>query len=558
MKAAVSLSFVLFLSVSALAQQYNWFKQFGGPEDERVAHMQIDNDGHLILVGNFENTVDFDFSSGVTEASSNGYYDVFVAKYDTTGALIWLRTFGSAQWDYVNTLLIDADNNIYIGGNYGATMDIDPGPGETLLVPSGGLSAYVLKLNEDGAYQWSRNLTGGIDLRIKAIKNGPQGVVVGGSFWGTCQFNNEGSSVELTSVSSSQDVFVLTVDNAGAFVDVKQVGNSGQNMPKGFDVDTEGNIYFSCEFEGSIDVDPGPGTTTLVANNPSDYRQFVAKYSPTMELIWAKMPMFPSYSQIRHITVPSNDEIVLLGCFKDSIQFADFGDLDWYFPVGDDDQFVAKINGAGELLWIRTYGNEFEDDNAKMYIDPAGNIYLYDRFEGTMDMDPGSGIVEATSIGTTDQYLLKLDSDGEFKWFIQDSTDYPNSYYIGAVAGGGLNDLYIAYNFYQEMGIIQNGIDHNFTSNGDFDVLLIQMKADNFLALQENGKHVFSVHPNPVAQYLHISGITSPEAIPFRVVNMAGQAVLSGSTDGQIDMSALDSGMYILQLNEGSYRIVVE
>jgi hypothetical protein len=557
MKAAISLSFLLFLSANVFGQHYNWFKHFGGPEDERITHLQMDSEGHLILVGTFENTVDFDFSSAISEASSNGYYDVFIAKYDTTGGLIWVRTFGSTEFDYSQTLLIDADDNIYVGGNYGAVMDIDPGSGETILVPSGGLSAYMVKLNSDGDYQWSRNLTGGVDLRVMAIKEGPQGIVVGGSFWGTSEFNNEGTSVQLTS-DGSQDVYVMTLSNTGVFIDVKQVGNPGQNMPKGFDVDADGNIYFSCEFEGSIDVDPGPGTTTLIANNPTDYRQFVAKYSPTMELIWAKMPMFPSYSQIRHITVPSNDEIVLLGCFKDSIQFADFGDMEWYFPVGDDDQFVAKINAAGELQWIRTYGNEFEDDNAKMHIDLAGNIYLYDRFEGTMDMDPSSGVMEATSIGSSDQYLLKISSDGDFLWFLQDSTDYPNSYYISGLVAGTQNDVYVAFDFYNQMGLIQNGIEHSFTSNGDFDAVLIQLKADNFLALNEQDKQVFSVHPNPVNEFLYISGISTEEAAAFRVVNMAGQAVLSGSTNGKIDLSELNAGMYILQIKEGSYRIVVE
>jgi hypothetical protein len=557
MKRVLSVGIFVLVCTSVFAQNYTWFKQLGGPEDERITHLQMDSEGHLILVGTFENTVDFDFSSASSEATSNGYYDVFIAKYDTTGGLIWVRTFGSTEFDYSQTLLIDADDNIYVGGNYGAVMDIDPGTGETILVPSGGLSAYMVKLNSDGDYQWSRNLTGGVDLRVMAIKEGPQGIVVGGSFWGTSEFNNEGTSVQLTS-DGSQDVYVMTLSNTGVFIDVKQVGNPGQNMPKGFDVDADGNIYFSCEFEGSIDVDPGPGTTTLIANNPTDYRQFVAKYSPTMELIWAKMPMFPSYSQIRHITVPSNDEIVLLGCFKDSIQFADFGDMEWYFPVGDDDQFVAKINAAGELQWIRTYGNEFEDDNAKMHIDLAGNIYLYDRFEGTMDMDPGSGVMEATSIGSSDQYLLKISSDGDFLWFLQDSTDYPNSYYISGLVAGTQNDVYVAFDFYNQMGLIQNGIEHSFTSNGDFDAVLIQLKADNFLALNEQDQQVFSVHPNPVNEFLYISGISTEEAAAFRVVNMAGQAVLSGSTNGKIDLSELNAGMYILQIKEGSYRIVVE
>jgi hypothetical protein len=558
MKRVLSVGIFVLVCTSVFAQNYTWFKQFGGTGDNRASLMHVDSNGDLIVAGMYYGTSDFDPSGNVAEFTTNGWYDVFVAKYDNTGALIWVKTFGSTEWDYANALYVDEADNIYVGGHYGATMDIDPGPGETLLVPSGGLSAYLLKLNSAGEYQWSRNLTGGTDLRVTAIRKGPQGIVVGGSFWGTCQFNNEGSSVELTSVSSSQDVFVLTVDFAGVFVDVKQVGNAGQNIPKGFDMDVQGNIYFSCEFEGSIDVDPGPGISTLVANNDSDYRQFIAKYSPTMELIWAKMPEFPSYSQIRHLKVYTNDEIVAIGCYKDSIRFEEFGDDEWYFPVGDDDQFIIKFNADGQLLWLRSFGNEEEDDTGKLHIDQEGNIYMYDRFEGTLDADPGTGVHEVSSVGSHDNYILKLDPDGNFLWFLQDSTDYPVSYYVGALASGVQNDLYLAYNFYQEMGLIQNDQLASFTSVADFDILLIQLKADNYLALNEQDKQVFSVHPNPVNEFLYISGMSTEEAAAFRVVNMAGQTVLTGITNGKIDMSELNAGMYILQIKEGSYRIVVE
>lgn len=548
---------MLLLSVSSWSQNYNWFKTFGGSGDDRITHMLMDSNGDLLISGTFQNTVDFDPSSNLEEHTSNGWNDVFVAKYDTTGALIWVKTFGGSEWDYSNAFFVDASDNIYVGGNYGSTMDIDPGIGVTTLVPSGGLSAYLVKLNSNGEYEWSKNLTGGTDLRINSIKEGPQGIVCGGSFWGTSQFNNEGTSVTMTS-DGSQDVYVLTVDVAGNFVQVNQIGNGGQNIPRGFDVDETGNIYITYEFEGSIDVDPGPGTTTIVATNSTSYGQILAKYNQTMELIWVKAPAFPTYSQFRQLEVNSADEIVFIGYFKDSIQFNLYGDPAWYISNGDDDLFIGKINAIGEIQWLRTFGNDSEDDTGKLHIDEIGNIYLFDSFQGTIDTDLGTSTNDATSVGNSDMYILKLDSSGNRLWFLQDSTDFPFAAGIGALCTGSQNDVYVLYNFYQEIGLIQNGTLESFTSVGDFDVLMIQLKADNYLFLEENLDNSYVIYPNPVKQTLYLSGLTEGQSKDFILLNLEGRQILAGETYGEIDMSKITTGIYLLKIQGVSYRIVVE
>lgn len=548
---------MLLLSVSSWSQKYNWFKTFGGGGDDRITHMLMDSNGDLLISGTFQNTADFDPSSNLEELTSNGWNDVFVAKYDTTGSLIWVKTFGGTEWDYSTAFFVDASDNIYVGGNYGSTMDIDPGIGVTTLVPSGGLSAYLVKLNGNGEYQWSRNLTGGTDLRINSIKEGPQGIVCSGSFWGTSQFNNEGTSVTMTS-DGSQDVYVLAVDVAGNFVQVNQIGNGGQNIPRGFDVDETGNIYITYEFEGSIDVDPGPGTTTIVATNSTSYGQILAKYNQTMELIWVKAPAFPTYSQFRQLEVNSADEIAFIGYFKDSIQFNLYGDPAWYISNGDDDLFIGKINANGEMQWLRTFGNDSEDDTGKLHIDEIGNIYLFDSFQGTIDTDLGSSTNVATSVGNSDMYILKLDSSGNRRWFLQDSTDFPFAAGIGALCTGSQNDVYVLYNFYQEIGLIQNGTLESFTSVGDFDVLMIQLKADNYLSLEENLDNSYVIYPNPVKQTLYLSGLTEGQSTDFILLNLEGRQILAGETNGEIDMSKITTGIYLLKIQGVSYRIVVE
>lgn len=546
--------FVLYLLLSQLVsgQEYNWFKQFGGTGDDRVAVVQMDSNGDLIIAGTFSNTVDFDPSLNTEERTSNGWWDAFVAKYDTTGALIWVRTFGSTDFDYAQALMIDSDDNIYVSGNYGGSMDIDPGPDLETISPIGGICSYLLKLTTDGEYAWSRNLTG-YDVRITSIKQGVQGIVCGGYFTQTCEFNNEGSSFSMTS-DGTQDVFVLTLTIEGVFINAKQLGNSGQNILRGFDLDANGNIYLSCEFEGSIDVDPGSESTLLTVTNPSNYGNFIGKYDSDFELIWAKMPEFPSYAQFRNIIVHTEDEIIFNGYFKDSIRFDQFNDLSWHFSAGDDDQFIGKMNSNGEMQWLRFFGNEEEDDGGKLHISEDGIIYMYDYFSGTIDTDPGTEINEASSIGSNDNYILKMSPDGEKLWFLQDSTDFPNAYYMSALISGSQNDLYALYSFYNAMGVVENGTLYSFLSNGDFDILLIQLKSDNMLNIAE-GQLSIVIYPNPASDLIKIEGLNGKEVV-YSIMNSDGQEVSNGTTNCEIILINLAPGLYFLKLGEITVRFI--
>ncbi len=48
--------------------------------------------------------------------------------------------------------------------------------------------------------------------------------------------------------------------------------------------------------------------------------------------------------------------------------------------------------------------------------DEIGDAYFVGSFRGTIDLDPGPGVAEFTSVGGKDAFLLKLDSAGNYLW----------------------------------------------------------------------------------------------------------------------------------------------
>jgi len=82
----------------------------------------VDGVGNAYVTGNFESIVDFDPGPGTFNLTSVGGSDIFVAKYSSSGALVWARRAGGATpgfaTDNARDVAIDGAGNIYIAGSF--------------------------------------------------------------------------------------------------------------------------------------------------------------------------------------------------------------------------------------------------------------------------------------------------------------------------------------------------------------------------------------------------------------------------------------------------------
>jgi len=66
--------------------------------------------------------------------------------------------------------------------------------------------------------------------------------------------------------------------------------------------------------------------------------------------------------------------------------------------------------------WAHSYGDVWGDCGFDMVTDAQGNVYHTGQFMGTIDMDPGPGVLNFTSYSFEDIYITKLDAQGNLIW----------------------------------------------------------------------------------------------------------------------------------------------
>jgi hypothetical protein len=66
--------------------------------------------------------------------------------------------------------------------------------------------------------------------------------------------------------------------------------------------------------------------------------------------------------------------------------------------------------------WVKNIGGLSTQVATGVALDSKKNVYTVGSYGGTTDANPGAGVANLTCLGSTDVFITKLDSSGNFKW----------------------------------------------------------------------------------------------------------------------------------------------
>ena len=227
---------ILFFSTIAWAQDVIWSTYFGGTSDDHPTAISSDRAGNVIVAGYTTST---DINAG--PAPGIFHSDLFVAKLNAAGKLIYYVRTGGFGVEAVSALAVGQDGSAYVTGR------ADPPPERGLAqLPfknaafseyRGYSDTFVMKLNPEGEIQYSTLL--GIDS-----PDAGAGIAVDAA--GSAYVASQSHTTFIVGVDTTTSVYVTKLDPSGLRVVFRyRLGDDGFTNPGKIAVDRDGSIWLT-------------------------------------------------------------------------------------------------------------------------------------------------------------------------------------------------------------------------------------------------------------------------------------------------------------------------
>ncbi len=228
---------------------HRWSKVVGSaktPNTVVVRSVALDSDGNALVAGSFENEIDFGAEGKPIKIKSAGKNDIFVAKYDPSGEVLWAKRFGDADANFGLQVVASKGGEFFTVGVNHRKIPGEP-PWRVLRV------VELSKLDASGKVMWKKSFGSGkegIDDAMLAVSEKEMTLV--GTVADTQKFGSFAVDVE-----KGQHEFFRARFDAGEKGSALSAGvlDLGVPNPRAIKYDPNGDVVLA----GSIASKPFPG-----------------------------------------------------------------------------------------------------------------------------------------------------------------------------------------------------------------------------------------------------------------------------------------------------------
>lgn len=360
-----------------------WARSAGGSGVDRGYGVATDQTGNCYVTGHYQST---NASFGDVRVPNAGDYDLFVAKYDPEGRLLWVRTGGGKGYDYGHGIAVARDHGVFVTGALvgdGAISDLK-------VVAPGGSHLFCARYDEGGKLLWATTALGnargsGHGIAVDAAGNAYVGGMSGGT--GTL------GGLALTN-APGRDVFVAKFTPAGKVAWVHEGYGSTNAMAHEITCDRAGNVWAAGMFKGLLQL----GDHTVPSHGDSDL--LLTAFSSSGQRLWTRTGGGPRVDYGLGVAADGAGNVLLTGEFTDKALIAGTS----ITSRGSTDIYVAKFDPTGALRWLAQAGGEKGDNAYTIVADTQGNLYLSGNISGPAKFGPHA----VSCAGGNDVYLAKL------------------------------------------------------------------------------------------------------------------------------------------------------
>jgi hypothetical protein len=254
-----------------------------------------------------------------------------------------------------------------------------------------------------------------------------------------------------------RSLFVAKYNSSGILQWIQTSEGTGQAQSLAIALDSNGNVYITGYFFGSVSFNGQSFTNNSVSC-------FLAKYTSNGSFQWIKTGTGGISNKL---VLDRSNNIFITGTFTYTLSL----DGTSKTSRGSNDVFLAKYDSNGNLEWVQTAGGNLDEGSNDLAVDSNQNVYLTGYFSNTAFFNQ----ITKSSAGWTDAFIAKYTSDGNIQWveaFGGTGHDYGTR-----IAVDVNNNIYYTGNFLYTVNF--KGISK--TARGSTDIFILKLNANREL-----------------------------------------------------------------------------
>jgi hypothetical protein len=295
------------------------------------------------------------------------------------------------------SLVTDDSGNVFMGGCLSDTVTLCD---TTISSNSSQTELLVVKFSASGKPRWIKH-TGGVNnsSRVAGIKLDKLGncYITGGTN-AICYFD----TIMTNSNGGNSSFYIAKINPSGAFVWARVAGRTlpwEESYGTDIAISRQNEIYVVGCFSDNVFLQG----TQLFSNGGRDI--FIAKYDQNGYLKWAKQAGSIYNDNPSSVAVDTNGNCYVTGQVNNSAVFDQFL---VQTNGGSRDGFIAKLDSAGNYLWVKNFGSNQTDIGNSIAYSPLG--YLF--FTGQINGDALFDSITVQNHGGSDIFIAKYDLSG--------------------------------------------------------------------------------------------------------------------------------------------------
>ena len=339
-------SFDSFIAKYNTAGEFQWAKQIGGIGIDNGNGISTDDLGLVYVTGDFQDSAQFAIGEPAeTTLVAHDFIDLYLAKFDQDGNLVWVVQAGGESTDSGNDLVIDDSGNSYIAGHFYQTLIFNEGLASEVTLESGGQDdMFTAKFDNNGQFLWAKSAGSFEEDNAESIAKDALGNIYITGYFSEAMTFEEGEVNEITLFSiDATDIFIAKYSPNGVLQWVRQAGGTSTQEARAITLDLAGNIYITGHYQDTMIFGEG-GPTGFTAQGGRDI--FLAMYGSNGSFQLAKSAGgLYDIEEGLGVAVNGSGQIYLTGRFGEIATFGENQDNEANLTSnGDTDVFIAKFN----------------------------------------------------------------------------------------------------------------------------------------------------------------------------------------------------------------------